>query len=296
MNPNSVNLYAGIADAQIVSEEFDFGHGVILSKTYAHFMAPFLLAFEPAEPGKPHPPPWKPASGGLGFNISAQLFIPKEFELPHWFDRLNTIWWLLALMRLKGTPLVFVPVVSNEPFASIPYLEREPYFWPIEIHGKPLAPLLRQDKNINESTLNWVKDYWISGGMLMRQNSDLNLAFQAFDQCIWTGKTSLSLVSLWGALERLFSPSTSELRFRVSAAIASFLEEPGKDRLTLYRSIKKLYDARSKAAHGHGTDEAEPFVETYTLMRRVLLKMIEGNHVPTREELEAILFGDTDDA
>lgn len=296
MNPNSCNLYAGLSNAQIAVEKFDFGHGIVLSKTYAHFMAPFLMAFAPAELGQPHPAPWKAASGGLAIDIFAELFIPQEFELPRWFDRINTVWWLTALMRLKGSPLVFTPVIASESFAAIPSIKHEPHFWPIEIYTHHLIPVLNPEKEIDEATLEWIKGHWMSGGKLMNESDDFNLAFQAFDQCIWSGQPPLSLVALWGALERLFSPSPYELRFRVSAAIASFLEPPGKERHKLHREVVKLYDARSKAAHGSGIDEAKPFFETYALMKRVLIKIIENRHVPIRQEIEACIFGDTTSA
>ncbi len=53
MNPNDFPLYAGIAGVSVNVNEFDFGEGVVLRKTYAHVMAPYLAAFAPAEPGKP---------------------------------------------------------------------------------------------------------------------------------------------------------------------------------------------------------------------------------------------------
>ena len=53
-------------------------------------MAPFLMAFAPASPGKPHPAPWKPANGGLAIDINAELFLPAACKLEH-LDRLNTI-------------------------------------------------------------------------------------------------------------------------------------------------------------------------------------------------------------
>lgn len=291
---NESPLYGGLCGAEVRAGIFDFGHGINLSTTYAHFMAPFMVSFEPAVEGRWHPPPWKPASGGLGFNISAQLFIPREFNLSDWFDRLNTIWWFTALIRLRATPLAFVPVVCNEPFAPGAQGERDTYFWPIEIHARPLGPLLQAEKGVDTEALVWIKDHWVAGGTLMRQNSDFNVAFRAFDQCIWTGSPSLSLVSLWGAMERLFSPSPYELRFRVSAAIASFLEAPGEKRWSLHKAILKLYDSRSKAAHGHGKDETAAFIQTYALMKRILFRILEENHVPTREEIEARLFGYTD--
>jgi hypothetical protein len=60
----------------------------------------------------------------------------------------------------------------------------------------------------------------------------------------------LGLVAVWGALERLFSPSHVELSFRVSANIAAYLELPGRGRYACFKKIKGLYEIRSKAAHG----------------------------------------------
>jgi hypothetical protein len=52
MNPNTSPLYAGISGLQLEAESFELGQGVTLSKTFAHVMAPFLIAFAPANPGE----------------------------------------------------------------------------------------------------------------------------------------------------------------------------------------------------------------------------------------------------
>jgi hypothetical protein len=291
MHPNSSPLHAGIAGISLPINQFDFGQGITLRKTFAHIMAPYLAAFAPAEAGKPHPPPWKAISGGVGFDIQAELFIPLDFTPSHWFDRVNTVWWLVALIRLKASNLATVPVIANKPFADIPLSEEEPYFWSIEMKPSRLVPVEKPSKAIDELDLNWIGNHWFSGGKLMNENDDFNLAFQAIDGCIWSHSSSLALVSLWGALERLFSPSHFELSFRVSATIASYLEAPGEERLACYRRIKKLYDARSKAAHGSQLDESKALFETYALLKRALIKMMEEKHVPTREQLESRLFG-----
>jgi hypothetical protein len=36
----------------------------------------------------------------------------------------------------------------------------------------------------------------------------------------------------------------------------------------------------------------DPYVDTFTAARRVLMKMVESRHVPSKKELEARLFGD----
>jgi hypothetical protein len=290
MNPNDSPIYAGIAEVNIDLIEFDFGEGVSLRKTYAHIFAPYLAAFTPAEPGKPHPAPWKAVSGGVSFDIRAEIYLPLGFKLVNWFDRLNTIWWLVALLRLKASNFATIPVIASQPFAEIPSSKNKPYFWPSEMKSSRLVPVKNHSKNIKESDLQWIRKHWISGGILMNKSGDFNLAFQSIDQSIWSHSSSLALVSLWGALERLFSPSHSELSFRVSATIASYLEPVGEERLACYRRVKKLYDARSKAAHGSPLKEDKSLLETYALLKRAIIRMIEENHVPSRDELESFLF------
>jgi hypothetical protein len=291
INPNDSPLFAGIAGINLGLEEFNFGHNIVLRKTYAHIAAPYIAAFSPAEKGKPHPAPWKAVSGGMSFDIQAELEIPSEFTLPNWFDRVNPVWWFAALLRLKASNMAMIPVIANKSFGEIATSKDEPSFWSIEIKPSRLLLVENPNTDLGETDLQWIQKYWVSGGDLMNKNDDFNLAFQAIDSCVWSNSQSLALVSLWGALERLFSPSHYELSFRISATIASYLEPPGKERHEFYRRVKKLYDARSKAAHGSPLEESKSLFETYELLKRALVKMIEENHVPSRNELESFLFG-----
>ena len=99
------------------------------------------------------------------------------------------------------------------------------------------------------------------------------------------------MVSIWGALEALFSPSTTELKFRVSALIAAFLEPPGMERAKLQKEIAKLYDKRSAAAHGKPKHEPEDLLSSFNLLRRVLIAIIASGKVPSKNDLEGMLFG-----
>jgi hypothetical protein len=95
---------------------------------------------------------------------------------------------------------------------------------------------------------------------------------------------------MWGGLEQIFAPSPGELRFRVAALMASYLEAHGTARLQLYKEILKLYGERSVAAHTAQEVETEPLQRTYVIMRNVLVKMIDTNQVPTQTDLEALLL------
>lgn len=290
MHPNKIDLYAGLYGLALVPESFDLGHGAVMSRTYAHFMSPFLMAFAPASPGRPHPAPWKAAKGGIYIDITAELFLPAATSVPQ-LDRVNTIWWIVALTRLRTTNAVSVPVISSERYTSIPAIEQEPSLWPIEIHTPRLFPEGSQAHSIEVADLEWLRNHWYDAAVLL-SNEDFNLAFEAVDSSSWNHSSALALVAIWGALERLFSPSNLELRFRVSANIAAYLEPLGKGRYSYFNKIKGLYDSRSKAAHGPGAEDLEAYAETYAIAKRVLLKMIEARHVPDKKELEANLFGD----
>lgn len=138
--------------------------------------------------------------------------------------------------------------------------------------------------------LEWIKSHWEPASSLLF-NTDFFTAFDAIDFSKWHAGPQVGLLALWGALERLFSPSAQELRFRVSANIASYLEERGPERLSLFKRITKLYDRRSAAAHGSGDSDIIPYQETYAIARKVVLRMIETRQVPSRDDQEAIMFG-----
>jgi hypothetical protein len=290
MHPNSVDLYAGLYGLVLVPDTFDLGHGTVISRTYAHFMAPFMMAFTPAPPGEHHPPPWKAAKGGIHLDITTELFLPAATSIPQ-LDRMNTVWWIVALMRLQMTTSISVPVISSERFASIPAIQQEPQLWPLEMHTPRIFPEGSDARSVSAAELEWLRDNWYECAVLL-EKEDFSLAFQAVDFSIWNRSPALALVAVWGALERLFSPSTAELSFRVSANIAAYLEPAGRKRHACFKKIKGLYESRSKAAHGSGDSDLMPYAETYEIARRVLLKMIQARHVPDKKELESNLFGD----
>lgn len=289
MNPTTDSLYAGIAGVRIDAEQIELGHGVVLTKTFAHFMAPFLMAFAPAERGKPHPGPWSAVSDGIGLDIHVQLFVPSDFNLPNFFDRLNTVWWITALIRLRGAFCAHVPIIADRAFSEIPKNWQEAKMLPIEVLPRQLSAE-KTLTELSDEDIQWLKNVWIPGGRLMDTSTTFNDAFQALDGAGAMPTRAVALLAVWGALEHLFSPAKQELRFRVAANIAAYLERPGRERLNLLQRIMKLYDARSSVAHGTRLKTPEAWSETYTLANRILLKMLATGHVPSRDDLDNELF------
>jgi hypothetical protein len=284
------NLYAGLAGAQLVVPEFDLGSGVRISKTYAHLMAPFLMAFQPAPKGGHHPTPWKAASGGFSFDVEAELFIPSELG-DKYGSTISVARTILFLLRVGINPAITLPVFSNYAFAALPQVgDNQTKLIPYEVQPRHF-PLGIVGGTCTEESLKWVAERWSTTYHLSASTAEFALAVDALDSGQFVHSTALTLVSLWGALEALFSPSTSELKFRVSALIAAYLEPAGDSRLQLQREVGKLYDKRSAAAHGKPKHTTEDLLATFQLLRRVLLAMIDAGTVPTKINLEERLFG-----
>lgn len=285
------HLFAGLSGVQLPIARFELGEGVTLSRTYAHLMAPFMMAFSPAEPGKPHPAPWRAASGGMAFDINVQLDVPDTLATDGWFDKLNTVWWFVALLRFRSAHTTVCPVVSDTPFCEAAKCTHEPRFIPLEADPHRLH-LKLEPSILLEDDLNWIAANWRRAGRLMHSNELFNALFQAFDQSLFLRKPSLALLLLWGALETVFSPARAELKFRVSANVASFLEPAGPRRLELQKKVAKLYAARSTAAHTSTSHDPDALNQTYSLTKRIIERMIARNAVPSREDLDRYLFGD----
>lgn len=247
MDLNLHDFWAGLSDLALVPERFELGEGVTLSQTYAHFMAPFLMAFAPASPGKHHPAPWKPAKGGFHIDITAELFVPATCRLEH-VDRLNAVWWIVALLRLKATSAVFVPVISSERFSAIPAIQQEPELWPIEIHTHRLMTERAPNQRVDVAELEWLRLHWQRASALLA-NENFNIAFQAVDLSIWGYNPALALVAVWGALEQLFSSSNQELSFRVSGLTSLPISKVREESVTRSSNRSRTYMTDARRPH-----------------------------------------------
>lgn len=286
-------IYGGLSHIELDAEAFELGRGVVLERTYAHFMSAHLMAFSPAPPGGYHPSPWRAAKGGLSYDIEVELSVPTNSTLPGNFSPEDTIWWIAALLRLAKYPFLIVPIISDQPFLQAAHSENEPILRPFEIEPRLLKASEPNASKLDPGDLEWVKKKWESGADLMNKHPRFQSAFRAFDICTIQGRTSASLLAVWGALEQMFSPSPGELRYRVSSNIAAYLEPPGAGRLDLYKNILELYNKRSRAAHTAEEIDIGPLVESYIVMRNAFVKMVDTENVPTQEEFESLLFRGT---
>jgi hypothetical protein len=286
-------LYAGLSGLELDTESLDFGDGVQLCKTYAHVMSYVTLAFkEPASRDSHHPGPWVATSNGEGFDVRAELLIPTTYQHPTLssFEVARTI---VALLRIFVDPEIRFTFASSEPMSS---LREKPYSGvpveiggAIEIHRRHFA-LVLVDGSKKLEHIAWVQKNWRAAANLRGQSAEFRLALEVFEVGQFIPSTAMILVSIWGALEAIFSPSSTELRFRVSALIAAYMKPPGEARLAEQQKIAKLYDKRSAAAHGKPRHDQEDVLVSFELLRMVLIKLIERKKLPSKEDLDRLLF------
>ncbi|PSJ54962.1 hypothetical protein C7I84_23455 [Mesorhizobium ephedrae] len=269
-------------------EPFDLGHGITLRSTYAHLFAANMMAFARATEGKHHPAPWRAARGGFGYDIEAELATGEK--LPGGLSADDGVWLIAALLRLAEYAYLMVPVISDVSFDAAPTSKQEPVLRPFEIEPRILHAGGDQVSRLSAENLSWVKSVWPRTAELMRTCPPLSMALRAADACTVQGRPASALLTAWGALEELFAPSRAELRFRVSAHIAAYLEPVGPKRLELFKTVAALYNARSKAAHTAQDAEVGALLQSFIILRNALVRMVDEGAVPTQAELEKRLF------
>ena len=168
-----------------------------------------------------------------------------------------------------------------------------PNIFPLETwprHSKLYVP----EAKASAETVKWIAERWKPAYKLYKENQKFKLALDALDSAQFVSNPGLALVSIWAAMEQIFiSGNKTELGFKLSTFIASYMEEPGELRLQQKKLVNTLYGARSKAAHGNKADLSNELLESFSLIRRILLKMIYFQSVPTDTQLEQLLFGTT---
>ena len=205
---------------------------------------------------------------------------------------------IVALMRLWAAPSISFPVFSPTSFSVARDDNRNDttLFYAFETSPRKFCLTSPFGLVVSAERLDWVVKHWSCALELRNAHPNFGLALDALDSGQFIDNPSLILVALWGALEALFSPDKgTELSFRVSSLIACYLEEPGKLRRELQREVKSLYNHRSRAAHGSGKSENKAVLDSFNLLRRILLRMISTNHVPSQADLEGCLFGISDE-
>jgi hypothetical protein len=285
VNENSHDRVIGVAGLGLDGDTYDLGNGVVLRKSYAHLVIRPRITFTPSS-GRAHLDPWKPLKTWLfGGPAGSRVTVLASISLPpnkEQYRQDDIGLWIIFLLSLQTNSNLAMAYYYSEPSDSATGVPHD-----IGMFLEEYLP--NRHAEISNVQIQWVRENWLASiGMI--DDPALAFASQVLYRDHMIRHPELQIVSVWSALERVFSTKGPELRFRVSANIAAYLEPNGPARRSLVRSILKLYDERSAAAHGSQVKVGSAYMDSIGLLRRTLIKMIEQRRVPTPDDLEKLLF------
>jgi len=262
-----------------------------MSPTYVHVMShPMLAINRPPNPGAHHPAPWIPTTSGFSYDVEAQLHIPTSYSRKK-VTRYEVAKPIVGLLRLYVHPDIRLAVAAIRPFADLPSVTDVNASAPIEVLPRYFDFCLIEITGI-EGRVDWVKQHSERALDLIESSAEFKLAMDVYLTGQFIPNSAMVMGAVWGALEAFLSFEKSELRFRVSSKLTSYMVPRGAARTAEQKRVAKLYDARSAAAHGQPKHGQQDLLDSYMLLRIVLIRMIEAGRIPTRAELEAKLFED----
>lgn len=275
ITPAQVQLYAAFTGLS-VNDRIEISSGLWLDQTFAHVMAPFILAFSPAEGGKPHPGPWKSASGGIAVDVYTQATLEEGSNVGA-FDRLNSIWFFAALLRLRVSDTIRVPFISD---TSLSAATRgpEPVFWPVEIYG--VSKVRQFHASIDPmADILWVSRNIMQGAALMTDEG-FSLSIQSNDRAYQADSLATAMVLFWSSLEALFRPGSQEITKTLSSMIATYLSDNPSVRDRTFQEVKALYKVRGDMIHAARIPNRTSVERTAEIARRALMRSIEEKQLP----------------
>ncbi|OKP85952.1 hypothetical protein A3842_07145 [Paenibacillus sp. P3E] len=220
--------------------------------------------------------------------LSYELFI-KDDEVYN--ERIFDIaWWIISSLRIKTDVDFIVPVASNRSWSTFAAAPKNSVKTRV-IEDFPKATRQSLDSNVSIDDVVWVKNNFANFANLL-SDTRFRTAIDSLTTHHLQHNSRMTIALLWSGIEAIFGIQ-SELRFRLSAQIASLLETRGSYRYELHQKIKKLYDVRSKVVHGSSITEEkiqEHIIEVRGLLSRIITYFIESKQIMTINEFEELLF------
>lgn len=174
---SSSALFGGIAGLVLPTDHYDVAPGLILTKTYAHLIAPFIMAFAPpSKVGAPHPGPWS-SLGERGLTLLVEAKLTEGIKLGG-FDRINSLWFLVALLRLKLALPLQMPVLADRPFATVPAAGETANLIPIEVNLFQILTAPQRKPRLTD--FHWIRNHIATAAALM-DDPVFNRAIQTLD-------------------------------------------------------------------------------------------------------------------
>lgn len=196
-----------------------------------------------------------------------------------------------SALRVKSLTEFLVPAVSDHSWSTIEAITDASCVVRL-LEDVPAAQRIYPTTPVSTAEASWAADNF-HRYLGLAADPKFVLATEALTAQHHIHSKRLMSASLWSGIEALFEIQ-SELRFRISALVATVLETRGASRRELAKKVQKLYDVRSKAVHGSSINDTaliDHVKEVRQLLSRLLCRFVELEKIPSAADLEEELFG-----
>lgn len=309
---NARNFYVLIAGLQVSEESHKLADGVSLRR----LEDPFTV-FDLAAAGAAGFHEWAALTAFVGRCWSELESAADASNIPG-YDTLNRAWLVSALIGLRGygghlcvahgsyswrvvaghqerTGSQFAEQLLEEgPEAAVFRSRRALPAFEAGLLEHNIRMLVERDRMLTAFTAAdaaWVREHVETFNQLAAKSQPFRFALEAAVDWRIQRDQRAAVARLWSGIEALFGLK-SELVFRLSLLVAAVLDERGDAREKRYKWTRKLYDQRSKAVHGSemSADALRDAMNgSYTLLRALMLKVIERGAMFTDAEVDRLL-------
>jgi hypothetical protein len=284
VHPERVTIFGGLTGAALEVPEFIVAPGLIVREAFAHVFGTYMVAFsKPPHARSPHPGPWVAATGGVGFDVYVEVALAQDAR-PTGFDRLNSLWWFLALLRLRSSAVVRMPVISSAAFAVAPKMSQPPTMWAMEVQAHSVRMALSPAKTISKADLDWISGVYVPGERLMR-DAAFGRALALLDSIRWAHDPRAAVTLAWSALEAIVRPGRTGIKKGLACAIAALLADGREDRDRLFAAVTQAYEHRGMITHAAESADEDMAILSFDIARRFFSRCIELDFLPTFDQL-----------
>lgn len=249
----------------------------------------------------------------LARGATAEIESHVEAAKTPGYDALNRVWLVSAMIFLRGFQRHLCPAMSAYSWSEIAGHVDQSGLRKGErskrVEPKPNLPrfsgglldfhlrTFRFDRTgevaFSAMDAQWVREHLDTFDRLAAEDRRFRFALEAAMDSRYAKDSRAAIARVWSAIESIFNVS-SELVFRLSLMLATTLAPRGPERLALFERSKKLYGLRSKAVHGAEIEETrltQGLVESWDLLRRLLLDAVQRGAVRTEADFNEAIFG-----
>lgn len=200
-------------------------------------------------------------------------------------------WSIISALRARTCAEFLVVAVADCSWSTIAAIDDRSTKIQL-LEDNPLAHRYEPIRLLHCSDIEWSATHLVSFVQLLAV-PPFRLAVDSLCSHHKLASNRMAGAMLWSGIEALFCLS-SELRFRLAMCVAVTIEPRGAGRIACYRSVKKLYDFRSRLVHGSvQSDDAiqRHVIETRRILSRLICRFSEEGTLFDEDRVEQLLLG-----